>query len=167
MLFPQRIDGRYVLLTRPGSAIAQQGSIWISYSPDLIHWGASRVLLSPEPGWGAAKIGASTPPIATDRGWLVLYHGVRATGAGVLYRIGALLLDKNEPARVLGYTPHFIFGPETDYERIGDVPNVVFPCGLVAEPGQRIRVYYGCADTCIAMAEASVEDILSLCTARI
>jgi predicted GH43/DUF377 family glycosyl hydrolase len=164
VLFPEKIDGRYVLLTRPGGSLAQQGSIWISFSPDLIHWGGSRVLLSPQPGWGAAKIGASTPPIATDKGWLVLYHGVRATGGGVLYRIGAMLLDRQDPARVLGYTPHFLFGPATEYERIGDVPNVVFPCGLVEEPGKRIRMYYGCADTCIAVAEAGIEEIVRLCS---
>jgi predicted GH43/DUF377 family glycosyl hydrolase len=164
VLFPEKIDDRYVLLTRPGSAIAQQGSVWIAFSSDLIYWGESRVLHSPQPGWGAAKIGASTPPIATDKGWLVLYHGVRATGAGVLYRIGALLLERQDPTKVLGYTPHFIFGPETEYERIGDVPNVVFPCGLVEEPGKRIRMYYGCADTCIAVAEASIEEIVRLCT---
>jgi predicted GH43/DUF377 family glycosyl hydrolase len=97
----------------------------------------------------------------------VLYHGVKATGGGVLYRIGALLLDRQDPAKVLGYTPHFIFGPATEYERIGDVPNVVFPCGLVEEPGKRIRMYYGCADTCIAVAEAGIEDILGLCTERV
>jgi predicted GH43/DUF377 family glycosyl hydrolase len=167
VLFPERIDGRYVLLTRPGGAIAQQGSIWIAYSPDLIHWGRSRVLLSPQPGWGAAKIGASTPPIATDQGWLVLYHGVRSTGAGVLYRIGALLLDRHQPEKILGFTPHFIFGPTMEYERIGDVPNVVFPCGLVMEPEQRIRMYYGSADTCIAVAEAGIEGIVRLCTERV
>ncbi len=166
VLFPEKIGGRYVILTRPGGSMAQQGSIWIASSPDLIHWGRSGVLLSPQPGWGAAKIGASTPPLRTDKGWLVLYHGVRTSGAGVLYRIGALLLDRQDPATVLGYTPHFIFGPATDYERVGDVPNVVFPCGLVEEPGGRIRMYYGCADTCIALAEADTEDIVRLCTER-
>ncbi len=162
VLFPEKINGKYVLLNRPGGMGGQSACIWISYSPDLIHWGEAKVVLSPRAGWGNSKLGACTPPIKTDRGWLVLYHGVRVTAAGRLYRIGAVLLDLEDPAKVVGFTPHFIFGPEEDYERTGDVPNVVFPCGQVLEPDGTLRIYYGAADTCIGVAEAKLEDIVEL-----
>ena len=160
VLFPQKIRGRYAMLDRPGGYHGVPGAIWIQYSPDLRHWGDARVVLGPEPGWGSTKLGVSTPPVRTERGWLVLYHGVRSTGAGTLYRVGAMLLDLEHPERVLGYASHFIFGPEEIYERTGDVPNVVFPCGLIVEPDGRVKMYYGAADTCIGVAEARLEDLL-------
>ncbi len=163
VLFPEKINGNYVMLDRPSGAGGGQGSIWITYSPDLIHWGHAKAILTPEPGWGHSKLGISTPPVKTEKGWLALYHGVRETGSGKLYRIGALLMDLDRPEKVLGYSPHFIFGPREPYERTGDVPNVVFPCGLVLEKDHRVKMYYGAADTCIALAEASLEDILKCC----
>jgi len=163
VLFPEKINGHYILINRPGGFGGQKGAIWISFSPDMIYWGKSRLLLAPEPGWGSHKIGASTPPIKTRRGWLIFYHGVRWTGSGNLYRIGALLLDINDPSKIVGHTPHFIFGPNAPYERTGDVPNVVFPCGVIVEPDNTIKMYYGAADTCIALAEANIDDILDLC----
>ena len=162
VLFPEKIGGSYAMLDRPSSGGGGAGSIWITFSPDLVHWGRAAVVLSPQAGWGNVKLGASTPPIKTEAGWLVLYHGVRVTAAGRLYRIGAVLLDHNDATRVLNYTPHFIFGPEEPYERTGDVPNVVFPCGLVAEPDGTVKMYYGAADTCIGLAEARLEDIVQL-----
>jgi len=167
VLFPEKIDGNYVMIDRPCGLGERMGSIWITFSTDLVHWGRSRVLLAPEPGWGNAKLGISTPPIKTEKGWLCLYHGVRNTGGGRLYRIGAILLDLDDPARVYGYTPRFIFGPEELYERTGDVPNVVFPCALIREPDDTLRMYYGAADTCIAVAEARLKDVLRLCTRRV
>jgi predicted GH43/DUF377 family glycosyl hydrolase len=164
ILFPEKIDGNYVMIDRPGGMGGQAGTIWMTYSKDLIHWGRSRAILGPEPGWGPAKLGISTPPLKTDRGWLTLYHGVRETAAGHLYRVGAMLLDQNDPSIVIGYTPHFIFGPEEWYERTGDVPNVVFPCGIVLEADNTLKMYYGAADTCIAVAETKLADILNLCT---
>ncbi len=83
--------------------------------------------MTPEPGWGNIKLGICTPPIKTDDGWFTVYHGVRETASGNLYRLGAILLDLKDPSKVIGRTPHFIFGPEEMYERTGDVPNVVFP----------------------------------------
>jgi len=164
VLFPEKINGKYYLIDRPGGFGGKRGDIWIKESPDLIHWGRARVLLSSQPGWGSHKLGISTPPIKTDKGWLCFYHGVRKTPVGNLYRIGALLLDLNHPTQVLGYTPHFIFGPEENYERIGDVPNVVFPCGLIREEDDTLKLYYGSADTYIAVAEAKLPDILRLIT---
>ncbi|MBE9546658.1 MAG: glycoside hydrolase family 130 protein [Proteobacteria bacterium] len=163
VLFPERINGEYVLITRPGGG-GQRGDIWISFSPDLIYWGKSRLLMYPRPGgWGSQKLGASTPPVKTDEGWLLFYHGVRQTAAGKMYRIGAMLLDLEKPYMIKGYAPHFIFGPEELYERIGDVPNVVFPCGAILEEDGTIKMYYGVADTAIAMATANVEEIIRLC----
>jgi predicted GH43/DUF377 family glycosyl hydrolase len=140
------------------------GAIWITFSRDLVYWGHAKAIICPEPGWGGSKIGISTPPVKTDRGWMVLYHGVRITASGRLYRVGAMLLDLDDPSRVIGYTTHFVFGPEEFYERTGDVPNVVFPCGIILEPDNTLKMYYGAADTCIAGAEANLNDILSLCS---
>jgi predicted GH43/DUF377 family glycosyl hydrolase len=166
ILLPEKIEGNYVMIDRPGGMGGQMGAIWITYSNDLIHWGRARVILGPEPGWGSYKLGVSTPPLKTDHGWLALYHGVRKTAAGQLYRIGAMLLDQNDPSIVIGYTPHFIFGPEELYERTGDVPNVVFPCGIILESDGTLKMYYGAADTCIAVAEAKLDDIFNLCSNR-
>lgn len=164
VLFPEKIDGNYVMIDRPGGLGGQEGVIWITYSKDMVYWGRARAVIGPEPGWGASKLGISTPPIKTSRGWLALYHGVRETASGRLYRVGAMLLDSDDPSQIISYTSHFIFGPEELYERTGDVPNVVFPCGLILESDNTLKMYYGAADTCIAVAEAKLEDILSLCT---
>ncbi len=163
VLFPEKINGRYVMIDRPGGFGGARGDIWIQFSPDLIHWGEAQVLLAPEPGWAPSKLGISTPPIKTEEGWLLLYHGVRPTGAGRLYRIGALLLDLHQPQKVRDYTHHFIFGPEESYERTGDVPNVVFPCGAIPEKDGTLKVYYGAADTYIALAEAKIDDLIAAC----
>ncbi len=162
ILFPGKISGDYVMLDRPGGFAGSTGAIWIQYSPDLVFWGRAQALLAPQPGWGKSKLGSSVPPVKTDAGWLVLYHGVRETPSGRIYRVGAMVLDPADPRIVLGYTPNFIFGPEEFYERVGDVPNVVFPCGVIVEEGM-LKMYYGAADTAIALAEASLEDILALC----
>ncbi len=162
VLFPEKIGGRYVMLDRPGGFAGGVGAIWIQYSKDLVYWGDAHAILAPQPGWSNSKLGSSTPPIRTDAGWLVLYHGVRETPSGRIYRVGALLLDLADPEKVIGYTPNFIFGPEELYERVGDVPNVVFPCGAIVEDGC-LKMYYGAADTCIALAEARLDDIVDLC----
>ena len=163
VLFPEKIDGQYVLLDRPGGVAGGHAGIWINYSYDLLYWKKSGVILAPEPGWGQSKLGMCMPPIKTEEGWLCLYHGVKVTPAGRIYRIGAMVLDLNHPEDVKGYTSHFIFGPETPYERTGDVPNVVFPCGAIVEDDGTMKMYYGAADTCIALAEANVEEIVKLC----
>ncbi len=110
--------------------------MWISYSPDLIHWGDHRVLIQARRGgwWDARKIGLSPQPIETKDGWLLLYHGVRETAAGALYRLGLVLLDLEEPTEVLLRSDEWVFGPQTEYERVGDVADVVFPCGATVAP---------------------------------
>ncbi|HTM26285.1 MAG TPA: hypothetical protein VL225_13895 [Vicinamibacterales bacterium] len=161
-LLPRRINGSYALLHRP---IAENAAhIWISYSPDLRNWGAHRVVLQARRGgwWDANKIGLSPPLIETPRGWLMIYHGVRRTAAGSLYRLGLALLSLENPEHVLLRGDSWIFGPEAEYERTGDVGNVAFPCGYVIAPdGDTIQLYYGAADTSIALATGSIRHLLA------
>jgi predicted GH43/DUF377 family glycosyl hydrolase len=160
-LFPVRFNGRWAMLHRPIVTTSYTAAhIWISFSPDLIHWGEHRILVHARDGgwWDSSKIGISPPPIHTSEGWIVLYHGVRKTGGGVIYRLGIVLLDLNDPTKVLRRSDEWIFGPREHYEREGDVDDVVFPCGWVIE-GDEIRLYYGGADKCIALATAKLGDI--------
>ena len=162
-LFPCRFDGRFALLHRPVSATPSAAHIWISWSPDLRHWGDHTILLRAREGgwWDAHKIGLCAPPLATPQGWLLLYHGVRATAAGSIYRLGLALLDTERPERVLARSREWLFGPEAPYERIGDVDQVVFSCGWqLGEDGDTLRIYYGAADTSICVATASLAALL-------
>jgi predicted GH43/DUF377 family glycosyl hydrolase len=161
-LLPRRVNGSYALLHRPMADGAAH--IWISYSPDLRNWGAHRVVLQARRGgwWDANKIGLSPPLIETPRGWLMIYHGVRRTAAGSLYRLGLALLSLENPEHVLLRGDSWIFGPEAEYERTGDVGNVAFPCGYVIAPdGDTIQLYYGAADTSIALATGSIRHLLA------
>jgi predicted GH43/DUF377 family glycosyl hydrolase len=161
-LLPRRIDGMFALVHRP---IADSGAhVWISYSPDLRSWGGHRMMLQARRGawWDANKIGLSPPLIETERGWLMLYHGVRHTAAGCLYRLGVALFDLEQPDQLLLRGDEWIFGPEAPYELHGDVGYVTFPCGTtLGADGDTLRMYYGAADTCIAMATGSVRAILA------
>ncbi|MFQ5889649.1 MAG: glycosidase [Gemmatimonadota bacterium] len=160
-LLPKRIGGNWALLHRPTGPLGAH--IWISYSPDLRHWGSHQLIMEARRGgwWDANKVGLSPPPIETDRGWLVIYHGVRQTASGRLYRLGLALFDLEKPERCLRRGDQWVFGPEAHYERFGDVANVVFPCGYTLSPdGDTLNLYYGGADTCIALATASIEDLL-------
>jgi predicted GH43/DUF377 family glycosyl hydrolase len=160
-LLPHRIGDFWALIHRPVTALG--ADIWISYSPDLRHWGSHRLILQARRGawWDANKIGLSPPPIETPKGWLLLYHGVRQTGSGCLYRLGLALIDLHSPEKLLLRGDSWIFGPETNYERIGDVHDVVFPCGYTLGPdGDSINLYYGGADSCIALAQSSVRSLL-------
>ena len=160
-LLPRRIDRSFVLVHRP--ATDQGAHVWLSFSPDLRNWGGHKLMLAARKGawWDANKVGLSPPLIETPRGWLMLYHGVRNTAAGALYRLGVALFARDEPWVCLARGDSWIFGPETAYEREGDVGNVVFPCGYtVADDRDMIRLYYGAADTSIAMATASIRELL-------
>ncbi|HOC23692.1 MAG TPA: glycosidase [bacterium] len=158
-LFPRRINGRYAMLHR--HVLHSGAHIWIAFSPDLKHWGDHQIVMRARSGgwWDANKIGLSPQPIYTPEGWLVLYHGVRVTGGGVIYRLGLALLDAEDPRRLLRRSEEWIFGPMEGYERQGDVDNVVFPCGWIQQ-GDELRLYYGGADTCIALATASLRELL-------
>jgi len=160
-LFPRRIGDNWALIHRP---VSPQGAhLWVSYSPDLRHWGSHKLILRSRRGaWGdAGKIGLAVPPIETPAGWLLIYHGVRETASGSLYRVGLAMMDLQTPERCIRRGDAWVFGPEAEYERFGDVNNVVFPCGYTLEPdGDTLRLYYGAADTCIAMATGSIRQIL-------
>lgn len=163
-LFPRRFGGRWALIHRPMSSFPSlRGNIWVSFSPDLKHWGDYTVVIEARRGawWDANKIGLSPPPVETAEGWLVIYHGVRVTPAGCLYRLGLALLDLEDPTRVIRRGDEWVFGPDEPYERVGDVEGVVFPCGVTHDQQTgELRLYYGAADTSIALATANVGELL-------
>jgi predicted GH43/DUF377 family glycosyl hydrolase len=158
-LLPRRVDGRFALVHRPMTH--GHGDIWLSYSPDLRNWGGHRPVLRARRGgwWDANKVGLSPPLIETPRGWLMLYHGVRQTASGAIYRLGVALLDRERPDCCLLRGTSWIFGPEAVYEREGDVANVAFPCGYTLD-GDMLNLYYGAADTSMALATGSVRGLL-------
>lgn len=160
-LLPYRIGGNWALIHRPVSA--PRAHMWISYSPDLHHWGSHKLMMEARRGswWDANKIGLSPPPIETPQGWLVIYHGVKHTAAGCIYRLGLALFDLDEPERCLRRGKQWILGPVEPYEQHGDVGNVVFPCGVTIAPdGDTIHLYYGAADTSIGLATGSARAML-------
>ena len=161
-LLPHRIGGEWAMIHRP--VTLPSAHMWISYSPDLRAWGKHKMMLEARLGgwWDARKIGLSPPPLETPRGWLVIYHGVRYTAAGVIYRLGLALFDLLEPERCLRRSDEWVFGPEAPYEVRGDVDNVVFPCGYtIAADGDTMYLYYGAADTSIGLALGSVSAMLA------
>lgn len=162
-MLPRRVDGDFVLFHRP---VGTDGGrdVWLSRSVDLRGWSAPELVFSVRTAgwWDSARIGMGPPPLETDEGWLVVYHGVRRTVSGSLYRAGLALLDLDNPARVIRRCSEWVLGPAEGYELVGDVPGVVFPCGLVHDAGSgELRLYYGAADTCVAMATASLDDVLA------
>lgn len=163
VLFPRRIGGMYRMLTRPSdSGHTPFGDIYISESPDLVHWGRHRqVMRSGANGWWEGmKIGGGTV-IETDEGWLLLYHGVSSTCNGYVYSMGAALLDIDEPSKVLYRCAEAILPPEMPYETTGFVNNVVFPCAALTDAATgRIAIYYGCADTYTGVAFTEVNTLV-------
>jgi predicted GH43/DUF377 family glycosyl hydrolase len=160
-LLPRKVNGEYALVHRP--ITDEAAHIWISYSPDLTFWGEHKIMLHARKGayWDANKIGLSPPLVETERGWLVVYHGVRRHASGSIYRLGLALMDKNSPEIVLRRGEGWMMAPTERYEIEGDVPYVVFPCGFtVLDDGDTIRFYYGAADTCIGMCEGSIQQML-------
>jgi len=162
-LFPRRFDGRWAMIHRP-SPLRGGAHMWISFSPDLRHWGDHSLLLEARDGawWDAGKIGLGPPPLETAEGWLVLYHGVHQTSDGPLYRAGLALLDLDDPRIVLRRTDEWVFGPVAPYEVTGDVGRVVFPCGWVVDQrADRLHLYYGAADSVVALATARLGEVLA------
>jgi predicted GH43/DUF377 family glycosyl hydrolase len=161
VLLPHRIGGDWAMIHRPVGSIGAH--IWISYSSNLRHWGSHKLMLKARKGgwWDANKIGLAPPPIETAKGWLVIYHGVRVNAAGAIYRLGLALFDLHAPEICLKRSDEWIFGPEEPYEQRGDVDNVVFPGGYTIAPdGDTIHLYYGAADTSIALATGSINAML-------
>ena len=162
-LFPRRIDGRWAMIHRP-SPLRGGAHMWISYSPDLRHWGDHALLIEARDGawWDAGKIGLGPPPLETPDGWLVLYHGIHLTGDGPIYRVGFALLDLEDPTIVIHRSDEWVLGPRAPYELAGDVARVVFPCGWVLNAEQdELLLYYGAADTSVAVASARFSTVMA------
>jgi predicted GH43/DUF377 family glycosyl hydrolase len=163
-LLPHRIDGHWVLLHRPKTEFGGSGGgILLSRSPDLATWSTPEQVMQPREGawWDSLRIGIGPPPLLTESGWLLLYHGVKETVAGQLYRAGLALLDVDDPTRVIRRLPGWVLAPLASYERVGDVPNVVFPCGVVHDAAtDELRLYYGAADSSICLATARLQTLL-------
>ena len=161
VLLPRRVNGQWILFHRPTSRIG--ADVWLSRSTDLKSWSTPELVMARRPGgwWDSARIGMGAPPLETDEGWLVVYHGVRETVAGGLYRAGLALLDLETPAKVLRRSEEWVLGPQAEFEVTGDVPNVVFPCGLVRDDEtDTLSLYYGAADTRIGLATADCSEVL-------
>jgi len=152
VLFPRKVGGHYLLLNRPSApGHFAHGNIFLSRSPDLRFWGLHRHVMAPARGWDDTKIGAGPAPLETSEGWLVLYH-----------RMGGAILDLEEPWRLRYRSAPYLLGPRETYELTGDVPNVIFPCGLLADAETgRLAIYYGAADTCIGLAFAEIDELVN------
>ena len=164
VMFPRKINGNFAMLSRPSdNGHTPFGDIYMSYSPDMKYWGEHRCVMKvtpfPESAWQCTKIGAGSVPFLTDEGWLMFYHGVITTCNGFRYSMGAVILDKENPEKVLYRTRDYLLAPAVSYELQGDVPNVVFPCAALQD-GERVAVYYGAADTVVAMAFGYISEIV-------
>ena len=159
-MFPRRFRGRFALIHRP--IVRGEAHMWLSFSPDLKHWGDHRVIIKTRGAyWDCHRVGLACQPIETEQGWLIFYHGVRVTTAGAIYRLGLALLDLNEPWKLLRRSDEWILGPRAPYERIGDVGDVVFPSGATINKESRaLNLYYGAADTTVAVATANLDEII-------
>ena len=163
VIFPEKIHGRYVKLDRPHSDISPW-AIWIEYSPDLRHWGDSKVIMKPvKYHWDEMKIGPGAPPIKTDKGWLNIYHGVFPTMDGSVYRLGVCLHKLDDPSVILGVSDRWILSPEDPWERVGYVHNVVFTCAAVPEDDGTLKLYWGAADTVMCAGTANIDELVDLC----
>jgi predicted GH43/DUF377 family glycosyl hydrolase len=168
ILFPEKINGRFALLRRPLQFVGPEygtdyPAIWICFSEDLETWTTPELLVKSEFAWEDNRIGGATPPIKTDKGWLVLYHGVENQDTKkrrVCYRLGAVMLDLDDPTKVIARPANFIMEPETYYEKFGlYIPNVIFPTANIVKDGL-LYLYYGVCDTAIALATVPLDDLV-------
>ena len=166
VLFPEKINGKYAMMSRPSdNGHTPFGDIYLSYSPDMKYWGEHRHIMSPtsfkDSAWQCTKIGAGSVPFLTDEGWLMFYHGVITTCNGFRYALGSAILDKNNPNIVKYRTQSYLLTPSVLYEQVGDVPNVVFPCATLQDiEKDRVVVYYGAADTVVAIAFGNISEVI-------
>lgn len=161
VLFPRRINGKYAMFSRPSdNGHTPFGDIFYSESPDMVHWGQHRHVLG-SGTWCYTKVGAGPIPIETSEGWLLIYHGVLTSCNGFVYSMSAVLLDLDKPWKVIHRAAPYMLSPQTLYECVGDVPNVVFPCAAIVDKDtQRMAIYYGAADTVVALAFAKVDEMV-------
>lgn len=180
VLFPERINGKYFRLERPFPVYSRGGKdrfdIWLSDSPDLVYWGNSRLLLAVEEvPFANDKIGPAAPPIKTKHGWLTTFHAVDLDPSRgkngwedswkKRYTAGIMLLDLEDPSRVIGISREPLLAPETSYERDGFRNDVIFPGGMILEECGEVKLYYGAADTVECLATAALDDLVGLCLA--
>lgn len=162
VLFPRKIAGRYAMLSRPSdNNHTAFGDIYYSESPDMVYWGRHRLVMKRSTGWQALKIGAGPTPIETPDGWLLIYHGVLQSCSGFVYSFGAAMLDLDQPWKVIGRNRKYLLAPQRQYERVGDVNNVVFPCACLHDASaDRVAIYYGGADTVVCLAFAHLSELV-------
>ncbi len=162
VLFPRRINGNYAMMSRPSdTGHTPFGDMFYSESPDMRYWGNHRFMMAPAGGWQSKKIGAGPVPVETSEGWLLIYHGVLNSCNGFVYSAGVALLDLERPWRLIARSGPYIISPQTLYECVGDVPNVVFPCAALCDAATgRLAVYYGAADTVTALAFSYVDELI-------
>jgi beta-1,4-mannooligosaccharide/beta-1,4-mannosyl-N-acetylglucosamine phosphorylase len=162
VLFPRKIRGKYVMYSRPSdNGHTPFGDIYYSESPDMTHWGCHRYVFGATLPWCYTKVGAGAIPIETSEGWLVIYHGVLTSCNGFVYSMSAALMDLNQPWKVIARAAPYLLSPQMQYECVGDVPNVTFPCAAIVDVDtNRLAIYYGAADTVTAMAFTKVDDLV-------
>ena len=159
VILPEKINGKYFAYHRPMSDMGRPFSIWTSTSPDLIHWGEHKCVMSPEEdSWDSQKVGAGAVPIKTEKGWLHIYHGVSDS----IYRLGVALFDLNNPSKLIRRSKNYILEPLEDYEKKGWISNVVFTCGTIIEDNGDVKIYYGAADSCVCLATAKLDDLIEI-----
>ena len=158
-VFPRQIGGKYWMLHRP--ALGDMEHIWLVESQDLVHWGRPWMIINERggPWWDGEKVGGGPPPVETADGWLIIYHGVKGTSHGPIYRVGLALLDLDDPRKVIRRLPRWVFGPKESYEATGFIPGVVFPTGTIVR-GDDLHLYYGAADTRIGLATTKIQTLL-------
>jgi len=153
VLLPEKVNGNYFIYHRPTSS----NSLWAARSPDLIHWGKNEPVLDPDIySWDAEKVGAGAVPIKTEDGWLHIYHGVSFRN----YRLGVALFDLDDPRKLIRKSENYILSPEKDYERVGEINNIVFTCGAIVEDNGEVKIYYGAADTSICLATTTLDKLV-------
>jgi len=179
VIFPEKINGKFVRLDRPfrrGYRKEMGYDIWLSTSPDMRFWGEHELVLSHyDVAWGTHKIGPAAPPVKTEQGWLVFFHGAFLPGesdcgwsrwcdsSGKVYSAGLMLLDLDEPWKIKAVRRNPVLVAHADYEMDPVYrPNIVFPCGIIAEPDDTVKIYYGASDRSIALATAKTSDLLQL-----
>lgn len=165
VLFPEKINGKYCMLSRPSdNGHTPFGDIFLSYSPDMKYWGEHRMVIPiadfTESAWQSLKVGAGAVPIKTKEGWLLFYHGVINTCNGFRYSLGAALLDLEQPDKVIYRSKQYLLAAETEYEIMGDVSNVIFPCAALHDDDGRVTLYYGAADTVTGIAFCYIHEVI-------
>jgi beta-1,4-mannooligosaccharide/beta-1,4-mannosyl-N-acetylglucosamine phosphorylase len=165
VLFPRKVGGKYLMFSRPSdTGHTPFGDVFVSASPDLIHWGCHRHVMSPKRGkltWQCTKVGAGPIPIETSEGWLMFYHGVLTSCNGYVYSMGVAMLDIDKPWKVIYRSKPYLLNPRMIYECVGDVPNVVFPCASLQDSATgKIAIYYGCADTVTGLAFCYADEVV-------